>query len=332
VAQISGCVQFSFPLIRFLRRPLTLLRFLTEIECGESPETRLRGLNTHHGPVTAHHSPSLLLYAPSTTSVPMHFILSLTALAALVGVASAAGAPIPCTLDKDCSLGAMCAQNTCIVNYCKAHTDCAAGYFCLNGMCSIGAPGGNCYSCSKGEYCNVQSFCLGWNHVCRVDADCAKGWYCNAGGICMTQSTPSTDLCPTCSTTIKKTTTSYITACTSSICTTATTVVDVTVTPIIPVNPVYPVSPVVPVYPVSPVIPVYPTTPVILVYPTTPIIPVYPATPIVVVTPATPPPVVVTTSPYTTTPATIFKGAAGRNYAATAGAGLVAIAVIALAF
>src|ERR1700738_1831409 len=185
----------NFPsLIRFLRRTLTLLRFLPKIECGESPETRLRGLNTHHGPVTAHHSPSLLPYAPSTTLVPMRFILSLTALAALVGVASAAGAPIPCTLDKDCSLGAMCAQNTCIVNYCKAHTDCAAGYFCLNGMCSIGAPGGNCYSCSRDEYCNVQSFCLGWDHVCRVDADCAKGWYCNAGGICRTQSTPSTDL------------------------------------------------------------------------------------------------------------------------------------------
>ena len=107
-----------------------------------------------------------------------------------------------CTLSRDCRITELCdpvqrvcSLRPCFGDQCKAHSDCATGDFCVQGLCLPPTPaaGSGCavvlcstaHDCNPGQRCNERTFVCEQDLGCSTGAPCAAGTVCNPGsGAC----------------------------------------------------------------------------------------------------------------------------------------------------
>lgn len=115
-----------------------------------------------------------------------------------------------CERSRDCRLSEVCdpvqrrcTLRACFGDACARHEDCAAGQFCVQGLCLDPAPAtpqpctvtlcGTVRDCNAGERCNLRTFVCEQDLGCLSGAPCAAGTVCNeASGLCVPGCTEAT--------------------------------------------------------------------------------------------------------------------------------------------
>jgi hypothetical protein len=114
------------------------------------------------------------------------------------GLVCSAGKCVGCAKSRDCRLTEACdpvqrrcTSKACFGHQCAAHADCAAGQFCVQGLCldpqhPITQGGQTCavVLCGSARDCNAGQICNGRTFVCETDLGCASGDSCPSSEAC----------------------------------------------------------------------------------------------------------------------------------------------------